>query len=395
MRERAKRFVGNSLAATLGANVFTLPLVLAHFGWASLWSPLSNLVVLWVLPLLLPLGLLCALLGILSLPLALPFAAVTARLTGAVIWLIKALARLPQARLTDSVVTLWWLALAYLTGVLLLSGRLKGGRKWAAVSLLAVSCLLCLLPLRDTRLPAGAVRLDLLDVGQGQCVLLTTREKTIVIDCGSQQYKADTALPERLEQLHRDHVDCLILTHYDSDHINGVPSLLERCPVERMLLPVPEQEDEPIQAELLQRARSHGTHITEIHQDTTLLIQPLTLSVTHIGAGSNGGLAILATSGAFDLLVTGDADMDGEEELLRQWQLPAVEVLVAGHHGSRYSTGEALLRQARPEAVLISVGENDYGHPAQEVLERCEAAGAQIWRTDESGTLTVQYDPGT
>ena len=73
--------------------------------------------------------------------------------------------------------------------------------------------------------------------------------------------------------------------------------------------------------------------------------------------------------------------------------LTGLEVLAAGHHGSRYSTSQALLDQTRPECALISVGaDNSYGHPAQETVERIAAAGAEIYRTDVSGTITVQIN---
>ena len=67
-----------------------------------------------------------------------------------------------------------------------------------------------------------------------------------------------------------------------------------------------------------------------------------------------------------------------------------MDILVAGHHGSKGSTSEALLEQARPEVALISVGRNRYGHPAPELLERLSKAGARIYRTDTCGTITLK-----
>ena len=93
------------------------------------------------------------------------------------------------------------------------------------------------------------------------------------------------------------------------------------------------------------------------------------------------------------MLVTGDMGSDVEELLLRHTQLPDLEVLAAGHHGSQYSTSQALLDQTRPEYALVSVGaDNRYGHPAQETLERIAAAGAEIYRTDVAGTVTVRIN---
>ena len=77
-----------------------------------------------------------------------------------------------------------------------------------------------------------------------------------------------------------------------------------------------------------------------------------------------------------------------------QENLPEVEVLVAGHHGSKQSTSQALLEAVAPETVVISVGQNTYGHPAPETLARLSAAGAQVYRTDRQGGITVYAQSG-
>ena len=91
------------------------------------------------------------------------------------------------------------------------------------------------------------------------------------------------------------------------------------------------------------------------------------------------------------MLITGDMTRSTELRLLEQKQLSATELLVAGHHGAETSTGYALLNRLRPQTVLISVGaDNAYGHPAPETLERIEAVGAAVYRTDVCGTITIR-----
>ena len=102
------------------------------------------------------------------------------------------------------------------------------------------------------------------------------------------------------------------------------------------------------------------------------------------------------SSGEFDTLITGDMGQDVEQILLTRSQLPQVEVLVAGHHGSAGATSQALLDQVQPLFALISVGENNtYGHPAQETLERLAGCGAMIYRTDLYGSVTIRWDEET
>ena len=92
--------------------------------------------------------------------------------------------------------------------------------------------------------------------------------------------------------------------------------------------------------------------------------------------------------GNCDILITGDQSTQGELNLLQQVTLPKLEVLIVGHHGSKYSTGDALLKATMPEIAIISVGaDNIYGHPATEVLERLEKYDCEILRTDQMGTV--------
>ena len=78
-----------------------------------------------------------------------------------------------------------------------------------------------------------------------------------------------------------------------------------------------------------------------------------------------------------------------EAKLVARESLPEVEVLVAGHHGSKYATSEELLLATTPERAVLSVGYNTYGHPADETLERLAAAGCEIYRTDWMGTVRI------
>ena len=114
------------------------------------------------------------------------------------------------------------------------------------------------------------------------------------------------------------------------------------------------------------------------------------ITVFSSGLSDNeNSLCILFDTEKCDILITGDRSGYGERMLLRDSAIRDVDVLIAGHHGSAGATGEALLEAVSPQLVLLSVGENGYGHPGQETLNRCRAAGAELRRTDRNGTITI------
>ena len=104
-------------------------------------------------------------------------------------------------------------------------------------------------------------------------------------------------------------------------------------------------------------------------------------------------VSVLCTAGSFDALFTGDMDANTEYLLIASHPLPDIEVLMAGHHGSKYSTGEDLLAEVKPEIAVISCGAgNSYGHPNDETLRRLVSAGVSICRTDLQGTIEISVD---
>ena len=99
-----------------------------------------------------------------------------------------------------------------------------------------------------------------------------------------------------------------------------------------------------------------------------------------------------ASVGEFDTLITGDVKTEVEAQLALAYDLSGTELLVAGHHGSRYSTGETLLDATGAQRAIVSCGYNAYGHPTEETLERLQNHGIEIYRTDQLGSVTVRLN---
>ena len=383
-----------SLAASLGALVFTTPLSALYFGFVPLYSVLTNLLTLGLISLAFMLGYPVCLLGLVWQPLGIGLGWLVGWLPRCAIWIVKGIAGLPHARLsTRGNLGAWWLVFVYL--VFGLGYALRGkGRFRPVLPLCACVFTLTLLTWFPERQLMGLMELAVLDVGQGQSLAMLTERGTVVIDCGSigTADNAGDKMAAFLSDYGRERVDLLILTHFHADHANGVQRLMSRMQVARLMFPVDCEENEYMD-QILNYCEQKGTELLPVEENSLVTVDGLDLQL-YAPLGSEDAnehcLLIRGNFWDFDFLVTGDAP-SGVERLLSSYsELGDMELLVVGHHGSRYSTSEALLDDITPEVAIISVGAgNSYGHPTQEVLDRLEARDIQIYRTDLDGTITI------
>ena len=390
------RFLVSTMAATVGASVLTTPLTALYFNSVPLISLLSNLLTLWAVGGLFGAGLILGGAGVL-LPQAAALLARPVSLLGRYLaWSIEGLSRAPFSAVTlDTPYYRMWLVFVYLLILFVLLHR--GRRRWVTPICAGASALCLSMVLSNLSFWQGAGAVTALDVGQGQSILVRSGRFLTLVDCGGDGYDSagDTAA-DYLTDRGVGRLDLLVLTHFHGDHANGVTQLLRRVDVDTLAIPDVEP-DSALRQEIVSFAEERGTQVLYVQTDTTLdLGEGRTIRlIAPLGSGETNeeGLTVLASQGEFDVLITGDMGSDVEELLLRHTQLPDLEVLAAGHHGSQYSTSQALLDQTRPEYALVSVGaDNRYGHPAQETLERIAAAGAEIYRTDVAGTVTVRIN---
>ncbi len=378
------RFCVGSVSVTLGAMIATAPLCAVIFGSISISGILANLLLLWVISIIFYGILAACLFGALWLPVGTMIGWVISWPIRLVLWVTDMISRLPlSAVYTASVYIVAWLIFVYV----LLTVFLKSKKKHPVVltcCLLAglVGSVLCswLEPRLDD------YRITAVDVGQGQCILLQMDGKHYLVDCGgdSDDLAADRASHLLLSQgIFR--LDGLIITHFDADHAGGAGQLLDRVPADTIYLPAFGGESD-LRDELI---RDYGDKIRWVDEDFQLDEANITIFASDDTQDSNeSSLCILFQPENCDILITGDRSADGEQELIEHTELPDLEILIAGHHGSRTSTSWELLNATTPEVVIISVGEdNRYGHPAWETLERLELFGCKVYRTDYEGTI--------
>ena len=390
------RFTAASFSATMGALVFTVPLSAYYFGTLVLISPLSNLLCLWAASGVFLLGLAAVLAGFLWTPLGMLLAVVPRLLVGYILGAARLLAKIPYHAVYFSNPYLkYWLVFTYLLFLTAYLMKPKARRKYVVAALTACLTLAVTVHLGAARYGTG-LEVMMLDVGQGQCVLLASGGKYVLVDCGSGSswYDAGELAAHQLKTMGCTELDYLILSHYDKDHISGVTGLLARMDAAEVLV-TEGADDEAVQAAVLETASAHGAEIRSVTEETTLALGKACLRVfppTGDGSDNERSLAILASLGDQDLLLTGDLDRAAEKALLEAWDLPDIEYLAAGHHGSKSSTSAELLDALKPETVCISVGSNSYGHPAQETLRRLGERGCTVYRTDLHGDIHLSLN---
>lgn len=426
---RACRLLRKNILAGLGITMTMLPFLLIHFYEWSPWSVLLNLAVIPLMGILLPclIGLqlvarLTALVHCLELPQHLLCTAIEA-IFSCYEQLCRFTTALPGSILHTGYPT--WQALAvYTIGLIALA---VSGKKLRPHLRLAAA--VCLMGIFLIRLP-GELNVTMLDVGQGECVGIETREHHVyLVDAGSTSKKktGQYQIIPWLKYIGTRSVEGIFITHWDEDHISAVGELLEwskssRVKIRRIFLPDVALKDEVLEtllqqieeAEVSVEYLSAGEHMT----DGALQISCLHPYAKKVPEDRNDASLVLRLSqGDFQMLLTGDLEKSGEDWLVEQAR-PAVEqphpvaqeqalprapstqsaaqnslcctILDAGHHGASNATGEALLDLAQPELVLISCGKNNrYGHPAPETLKRLEERGIRWYSTAEVGAIQV------
>ena len=380
-QRRAQRLLTVQLGLVFGLT----PLLWAWFQQISLSAPIANLVAIpWVGFLVVPL----LLAGIVCLPF-LPqlgdwLLGLSADLLSILWWLLEQLADLP--------VNLWQSPAVSGIWMLLFALGVVGALLPRALSLMPVSIVLmsAVLRLEPERPDSGELWFSLLDVGQGLAVVVETRHHLLVYDAGPAFpggfNSGESVIAPFLVQRGYRHVDRLIISHSDNDHLGGAEAVFKRLDVSAI------QSGEPGAIDW-----ARATWCRSGHQWLWDGVQFEYLAPFEREAGNNAScvLRVEAADGRV-LLLPGDIEGRIEQQLVRlRYRQLAADILVAPHHGSRTSSSEEFVEAVKPDYVLFPVGyRNRFGFPKSEVLERYRAIGARLLESAASGAIQLRVEAG-
>ena len=396
--------LARELVTSLVACAVTAPLVAWVFGRVSLIAPLSNLVAAPIVTLAQPILFLALLVSPLG-AVARFFAQAVHPLLFAFDWVAWAAASTPGAAIivTTTLITAVLGALAAVALVVACSSRFPARPAITGLAALATMAIAPVLPpLTPSR--SDRVELHVLDVGQGDAILLrTNRGHWILLDAGPAWRGGDagrtTVLPYILRR--GGSLEAFVLSHPHTDHVGGAASVLNAMrPHAYWDAAFAGGSDAYIAS--LAAARKQGIEWHRVHPGDSIRIDGVSVSFLAPDSAWTVGLKdpnlastiAVVRYGMVRFLLVGDAERAEEDWLLAHHrdELRA-QVLKVGHHGSSTSSSDAFLDAVHPDVAVISVGAgNMYGHPSNDVLRALSRVGAEVLRTDEAGTVIVRTD---
>ena len=383
-----------NLAVSLSAMICTVPLVAYYFNTLSLVSPLAGLLAVPLAGYAFMASFVTVLAGFAWLPLARVLGWISYGLIRLVLWIAYGLTRWRyHAVYFDNFYLRIWLTAAYMGFGLCAVVKRWRKRKYLFAAA-ACAALLALAIWGNTLVyRSGNMNVTVLDVGQGESVALYSGGQAMLVDCGSSNSYIDAGAvaADALASMGFSHLKAVAVTHFHADHTNGLYTLLSRLKVDTLYLP--DMEDEyGVRERLLELADRYGIIVEWVRRTTLVAVGDIMVTLyPPVGEGdiNEQGLSVLGSANDFDVLITGDMKGDTERALLEKYPVPDIEILVVGHHGSKYSSDETFLAAIKPEIAIISVGDNSYGHPAPETIERLERIGAAVRRTNTEGSITI------
>ena len=401
----AFRYILGISASSAGVMILTVPLTAYHFGSVQILSVFTNILVIWAVSMCFSGGFMASILFCIC-----PTAGriVSIPVSFLVKYILKSaslVSKIPFSSVyvnhTDNAFIFWIVLVYFLFAFFSCFRKLQDKYKILIPFLISSAGLfltIACIKLYYQMIPGVYTAID---VGQGQCISVFSGKETVLIDCGSvmTEDNAGDIAGKFLLSCGRNKVNTLILTHLDADHVNGIVHLLNYIDVDEIILSSAFLSENNSLSEILSEAKNHSVCVTYITEDTEAYvgkigIQFFTPSENSAKTDNEKCLICVVSIGEYDMLVTGDASSSDEITMLETHSLPRIDLLVIGHHGSKYSSSEELLHLCRGADGVVSVGYNTYGHPSQETMQRANEYLKRIFRTDYDGSVQILLDNG-
>lgn len=267
--------------------------------------------------------------------------------------------------------------------------------------------LMILIYITVTVLPrSNDYRLTMLNVGQGDAILFeTNKQHTLLIDTGGKLLEKGEKATHNIARYHIlptlkkraiKTINYLIITHPHQDHIGELNYLIEKYRIENIIVNSPSMKSEQLNS-LKKQCKNNEIQLYDFREKQNFELDKAVINLVDVTINASDDLnehsiVTLITYEKYKMLLMGDATTNNENELLKQFDLKAVDVLKVGHHGSKTSTSEAFIRAITPKVSLVSVAHNNrYNLPNQETINRLISYHSQVYQTANHGEVTINF----
>lgn len=392
--EKVNNWVGQPCALTLSSNIATLPFSVALFSQLSTIAIFANIVATPLFSLGCIVGLIAAVLSLFISPLASAFMFVASFCVAPLRIAVELISQVPYAAIALNADVIVMLSLSVALTIIL-------WLKWPHLKrrgiVLICGILTCIL--------AGTIFISpflakdeviMLDVGQGDAILIRSEGKNVLVDTGNQE----TKLKQGLADVGVFTLDAVIITHSDDDHMGALKDLQSWMEVKSVYVASDALE---CRCKNCNELRNSASSIKSLHVEDNVKVGNFSASVIwpdkyNDEGGNCDSICLKLTSdingdgnSEMTMLLTGDAESEQLTSMVKDKRIGDIDILKVGHHGSKVSLSDEVLDAIKPEVSLISCGKNNrYGHPKQETLNFLTTHNSKIYRTDESGRITVR-----
>jgi len=399
-------WIKNPLAVSTAAWIGIFPLSAYFFTKVSMISIVSNIFIIPLTGIAVILGFVTFFVGLISISLASMIAGINYLILNLITLIAKSFSSLPFAFIYVAQPSVIVIILYYLMVLFIIEMFCKKtlSQKIKKKAGLIVLSLISLIIIVQVFYPVDDLKVNFINVGEGDCILIEAPGKTNILIDGGGTPLSDFDVGSKIvvPYLRRkgiNEIDLLILTHPHIDHLEGVLPVLEELKVDAVLdsglncdLSEYEEFISVIQAKDIPYHKAKaGDNIIFNNSLEIFLLNPLYDSDSYDESDfNNASIVVKLFYKDADFLFSGDIEESAEKKLLVWQNILQSDILKVGHHGSSTSTTLEFLDKVNPSIAVITVGKNNFGHPSQKIIERLEDKNIQIYRTDKDGTIVIR-----
>ena len=406
LKNKIIKYIVESTSVTISANIIILPIMIYHFNSVSTVFVLSNILAGNLLGIIIIFSFLLIFLHCIFQFLLKPFFCILNILITILINIAHFCATLPYSNFFITTPNLFFLLVLYLFLFLFYCKKRRKGT--IAILIIVIIIINLLYPIINSK--RNNIILNFIDVGQGDSTLIRVNNKCILIDGGGNSFAEEfdvgekTLFPYLLDRGIYS-LDYILVSHFDSDHCQGLMYLLENMKVKSVLISSLGQKSLEYK-NFIKLAKKNNVSILYVKMGDRIKIGDAIIEILYTGDNeitenvkNNNAIVCKLIWNKYSVLFTGDIEELAEKRIIEVYKEDLNKlksnILKVAHHGSKTSSSKEFIQVVKPQIALIGVGKgNKFGHPSSEVLNRLNNINCKIYRTDLNGEIEVQFNKG-